>query len=323
MATERITFDFPGLLTVDQTSQQARATYKRTLTKVRLSTLGVASAATDIKVQLRLANVAQATEYTLPAGLKSAENTAASVEVAANTWHDFIITATGSAVDLKVEAEFEVAVTVTGGSTLDLGLGTLGQLKRFIIGADATSTTYDEAITLIGRGAAGLIDRHCNRTFKRSAAAVEDFRGGAEVLVLARYPLEAITSIGLKAAGESAFTTQSGVVDTYAVESGVLLLSSAVGTHQDQLRVTYAGGYWYDTTDDESGTMPTGATLLPYDITAAWLLQCQQIWQSRDDIGIAHVTTGGDGALLNTRLGVLKIIPQAEDILEPYRRMML
>jgi len=322
MATERITFDFPGLLTVAQTSQQARASYKRTLTKVRMSTLGVASAATDIKVQLRIAEAAQAVEYVLPAGLKSAENTAASVVVAAGTWHDFIVTATGDAVDLKVEAEFEVAVTVTGGSTTDLGLGTLGQLKRFVVGADAASTTYDEALTLLGKGVAGLIDRHCNRTFKRSATATEDFRGGTDVLLLARYPVESVSTIGLKSVGETSFTTQTDAVDTAAVDSGVVLLVSPVGTHRDRLRVTYAGGYWYDTSDDDTGTLPEGAALLPADVQMAWLLQCQQVWQSRDALGTAHVEAE-TGTLLNTRLGILKLIPQVEAMLEPYRRLML
>lgn len=322
MATERITFDFPGALTAGQISQQARATYKRTLTKVRLSTIGINPSGTDLTVQLRLANAAQATLYTLPAGLKSAENNA-SVEIAANTWHDFIVVDYADAADLKVEAEFEVAVSVVGGSTVDLGLGTLGQLKRFLLNSGIVAeTTYDEAIAFIGRGVANLIDRQCNRTFKRGASITEDFRGGTDLVLLARYPVETVASIGLKSVGESIFTTQATVVDTFALDSGVLLLTGSIGSERDQLRVTYTGGYWYDTSDDDTGVMPAEATLLPADVKMTWLMECQHAWQSRDALGIQHAGQDG-GALLNTRLGILELSPMSKAALEPYQRLML
>jgi hypothetical protein len=323
MATERIQFSLPGLLAVDQVSQQSRATYARTLKYVRLSTLGINPSGADITVRLRIGGSAQATTYSLPAGLKSAENTAANVSVAANTWHDFIVVTTGDAADLIVEAEFEVAVSALGGSTTDLGLGTLGQLKRFLLSAGIVAeTTYDEALTFIGKGVAGAFDRYCNRTFKRGASITEDFRGGTDLLLLARYPVESIASVGLKTVGESAFTSQGDVIDTAALETGCLLLTATTGTERDQLRVTYTGGYWYDTSDDGSGSQPSGSTLLPTDIQLTWLLECQHVWQSRDKLGIEH--TQGDGtALLNTRLGILELSPFSKAALEPYRRLIL
>ena len=323
MATERIQFSLPGLLTVDQVSQQSRATYARTLKYVRLSTLGINPSGADITVQLRLAGVAQATTYSLPAGLKSAENTAASVAVPLNTWHDFVVVTTGDAADLVVEAEFEVSVAAVGQNTTDLGLGTLGQLKRFLLSTSIVAeTAHDEAITALGKGVAGLIDRHCNRTFKRGADITEDFRGGTDLVLLARYPVEAITGVGLKSAGESTFTAQSSTVDTVALDSGVLLLTGAIGSERDQLRVTYTGGYWYDNTDDGSGTMPAEAALLPADVKMVWLNECQHVWEAADRLGIAHVPQG-ESALLNTRLGILELSTVSKSILEPYRRLML
>jgi len=323
MPIERITFDFPGLLTVGQVSQQSSADYDRTLVKVRLSTLGVNPSGADVTVQLRLASVAQATTYSLPAGLKFAENTAADVAVGEDVVHDFVVVTTGDAADLKVEAEFEVGVAAVGTNTTDVGLGTLGELKRFLLSAGVVAeTTYDEAVTAIGRGVAGAIDRYCNRTFKRSAAATDDFRGGTDLLLLSRYPVESVTSVGLKTVGETSFTAQTGVVDTAALNTGVLLLTGDLGTERDQIRATYAGGYWYDPTDDGTGTQPSGAALLPYDVKWAWLLQCQQVWQSRDALGVTHTGEGGAGsAFLNTRLGVLDLIPQVKSALEPYKRV--
>lgn len=323
MAVERITFDFPGLLSLSQVSQQVSADYRRVLKKVRLSTLGINPTGADCKVQLRLATVVQATEYSLPAGLKFAENTAASVEIAADTVTDFIISATGSAADLKVEAEFEVTVSAVGGSTTDLGLGTLGQLKRFLLTSGIVAeTTYDEAIAALGRGVAGAFDRYCNRTFKRGTSITEDFRDGTDLLLLARYPVESVASVGWKTVTETSFTTQTNIVDTYALDSGCLLLVATLGDQRGQIRVTYSGGYWYDTTDDDTGSLPSGATLLPHDVKMAWYLQCQQIWQSRDALGTTH-TEPPSGALLNTRLGVLELIPQVKEALDPYRRLQL
>jgi hypothetical protein len=323
VATERITFDLPGALVPDQVSQQVRADYKRTLKKVRLSTAGIQPSGAAVVVKLRLAESAQAAEYTLPAGLKSAENTALDVEVAADTWHDFIVTAAGNASDLKVEAEFAVAVNVLGGSTTDCGLGTLGELKRFLISdADVAETTYDEAITAIGRGVAAMFDAHCNRTFKRGVGITEDFRGHTDLLLLARYPVESVASIGLQEVGESAFTTQTDIIDTIGLNSGVLQFVAELGTKNSRVRVTYTGGFWYDNTDDGTGSQPSGATLLPADLKQAWLLQCQHIWTSRDIKGVVHTNANVPGFnSINTRLSLLDLAPVVKETLQRYRRL--
>jgi hypothetical protein len=327
VATETLIFDLPGLLQLDQVSNQTSVSWKRTLKKVRLSTLGTAPAGADIKVKLRLAAVAQATEYSLPAGLKYAENIAADVEIAADTLHDFIISANGNNTgsDLKVEAEFEVAINVLGGSTTDLGLGTLGQLKRFLINDSVVAeTTYDEAITAIGKGVASLFDRYLNRTLKRSETAVEDFRGNTDLLLLGRYPVESVASIGLQEVGESTFTTQTDIIDTVGLNSGVLQLVAQLGTKNSRIRVSYAGGYWYDASDDGTGTLPTGATELPADLQQAWLLMCQHIWTSRDIKGVVHTNAAVPGfQFINTRLSTLDLLPLVKSALDPYRRLML
>ena len=136
--------------------------------------------------------------------------------------------------------------------------------------------------------------------------------------------MESITSIGLKTVGESAFTAQAGIIDTVALNSGVLCLVAETGTERDQLRVTYAGGYWYDTSDNGSGTMPDGATLLPHDVKLAWLLQCQHVWMSRDVIGVSYVQKdGSEGMKLAGGLKNAELIPQVKDMLEPFKRIML
>lgn len=319
MGREIITFDLPGLLTLDQVSNQTSVSWKRTLTKVRLSTLGIAPSGSDLKVKLRLAEVAQATEYTLPAGLKFAENNA-SVEIAADTLHDFIVTAHASAADLKVECEFEVAAALATNTT-DVGLGTLGELKRYLLNAGiAAETTYDEALLALGRGVAGQIDRYCNRTFKRGASITEDFRGGTDLILLGRYPVESVASIGLKSTGESVFTTQTDIIDTVGLDSGILALVSELGTHRDQIRVTYTGGYWYDPTDDGTGTQPTDAALLPYDLKLAWLNQCLHVWSKRQNLGLDHAITDPQQKTTFTNLD---LFPAVKTTLDQFRRLAL
>jgi hypothetical protein len=86
--------------------------------------------------------------------------------------------------------------------------------------------------------------------------------------------------------------------------------------------VTYTGGYWYDDTDAGTGTLPSGATLLPADVKMIWLNECQLVWQASDRLGIQHIPQG-ENALLNTRLGILELSPMSKAALEPYRRLML
>ena len=231
-----------------------------------------------------------------------------------------VVSATGNASDLKVECEFEVAAALATDTT-DAGLGTLGELKRYLLNEGiADETGYDEAILALGRGVAGLFDRYCNRTFKRGASITEDFRGGTDLILLGRYPVESVASVGLKSTGESTFTTQTDIVDTVGLNSGILQLVSELGTHRDQIRVTYTGGYWYDPTDDGTGTQPTGAALLPYDIKLAWLNQCLHVWSKRQNLGLDHVITDPQQRTTFTNLD---LVPAVKGTLDQFRRLAL
>ena len=113
------------------------------------------------------------------------------------------------------------------------------------------------------------------------------------------------------------FVTQAGIIDTLNEVSGLLYLLSTVGTPRGLLRVNYTGGYWVDISDNESGSLPSGATALPKDLQMAWLLQCQHIWSKRDNLGIDHAVEQDRRQTFTN----LELVPEVKDILNDYRRI--
>lgn len=207
---------------------------------------------------------------------------------------------------------------------MDLGLGNLIELKRRLLAATMlTQTTYDSAITAIGRGVAGAFDKHCNRQFARLAGAVDQFSADRMSYTLARFPLETLTTIEQRddVAGGWVAQTVNDVVVNRDDAAGLLHFGTTLGSHLSQVRVTYTGGYWYDTAETEDTTQPLGSTKLPYDVKEAWYLQCEAVWAVRDKIGSGLVKTGGgDAALLGLSLPGLDLIPLVKQILAGHTR---
>lgn len=158
-------------------------------------------------------------------------------------------------------------------------------------------------------------EQACNRHFGRSATATFRFSGDQTEVIVDRYPIESITTIALREAGESSFTTQTGL--SYRLDEAAGLISfvdGPPGTARDDARVTFIGGYVLP-----GGTVSTGQTALPKDIEHAALEQCAHWYRNRDRLGLNSVS--GDGSVsLPTNLHLL---PSVEEILKPYRRLVL
>jgi hypothetical protein len=116
MSERSIQFD--GLLVNGQTGGEHSATFARTLLRIELATTGVNPASADLKVQVRLAGVANAAIFTLPAGLKYAENLASGsgIAIAANVIEDWIITTAAGASDLVVTATYSESLAAGAGA---------------------------------------------------------------------------------------------------------------------------------------------------------------------------------------------------------------
>jgi hypothetical protein len=114
------------------------------------------------------------------------------------------------------------------------------------------------------------------------------------------------------------------VIENWEAESGLVQFSGVLGNYRVQARLTYSGGYWYDTTVAGTGELPAGATLLPAAIKEAWYLQCGQAWLTIDKLGLAHTEAlAGQGGFLNTRLSTLDLLPQVKAMIAAHRRMSL
>lgn len=202
---------------------------------------------------------------------------------------------------------------------MNAGFSSLTELKTAIVAAALRPRTdFDAALTALGLGAASLIEAFLNRTLAYEAGATCE--GSARVLVMSlpRYPLASVASVQLKGVEDEAFETLSGIIHRIDSKAGLLHFTGAPGAEHSTLKVTYTGGYWWDITEDSSGTLPVGAVLLPGAIRSAWLLQVQAMAEACNLFG-AQSSSKKDKA--GAALGDLDLLPLAAYMLRHFRRM--
>jgi len=335
MATERILFNFSGFLSVGRVSSIQSAPYQRTVTQVELSTKGQNPAANPVGVQIRLNTTPQALQYVLPAGLRYADNGSGLIVPAGAQVDVIISTATDAdAADLDVWVSLDPGPVTAGVDTTDCGLGTLGQLKRFLINSSIVAqTTWDEQIKIIGRGVAKSFNNATGRILKRETGARETFGVTHRNLVFQHIPIEQISKL------EVMYNTADGWIDISA-GLAVCLLDNFEGIlrikdmwpavdvfRHDQAglyRATVDGGYWYDPTDNGTGTVPmqfdgvTPANILTDDLQEAWFLQCQHLWVNRDNLGITWSPAGDTAHDTRKSLAGVKLLPTVAQVLTAY-----
>ena len=334
MATERIQLSLSGFIAVGRVSSQQAAPYNRTIQCVTMSTRGDNPAGVDIKIQIQFNNTPVVGDYILPAGLKLSVNTS-TLLIPANTIFSFIVTAApdpgpSAAADLDVTLDLWSGPDAGGLDTTDCGLGTLGELKRFCITPAMTNAnTFDVPLQFIGRGVAKSFNDAVNRRFKREVGVLEQFSFSRRNLCSIHTPIETITKMELKyseAEGWIDLTTGLSLCLVDYIE-GIVRVPDDMWPISAQFqhgkpgiwRLTITGGYWYDPTDDGTGTQPAGSYLLPDDLKLAWLLQCQHLFINRDNLGI---TWSPAGEVHDTRksLASVNFIPVAKSALSNYHR---
>lgn len=206
---------------------------------------------------------------------------------------------------------------------MNLGLGNLIELKRQLLTAGIVGeATYDTLITGIGQGVAGMFDQFCNRGFERIVGEVEDVTADRRYWCLRRFPVETVTTVEQRddvAQGWVALTVNDVILNRDD-KAGLLFFGSLQGTHLSRVRITYTGGYWFDTTEDGSGVKPGGATDLPKEVKLAWYLQCREVWNKIDRLGLSLVQGEGDKTFVAQMLAGLELLPAVKEILGTYRR---
>lgn len=203
---------------------------------------------------------------------------------------------------------------------MNLGLGNLYTVKQQLLAeALRAGTKYDAALTAIAKGVAAQFEKYCNRKLGRVVGATCVCSADRDHFFLDRYPLEDVTSVDLKSDAATGWETQTGFVLNWSASSGHVYWGGYAGPDYAQLRFTFTGGFWFDETEENNDTLPTGATALPDDLKLAWLLQCREIWQHQDKLGI-NLAEGKDRAF---SMATVEMLPQVKEILSAYRRYQL
>lgn len=209
---------------------------------------------------------------------------------------------------------------------MDLGLGNLIGLKRHLLAPGMmTQTTFDTVIADLGKAVAAAFEGYCARKFARVVGAQDIFTADRVSYVLTRYPLESISAVDLRDTMAAGWVAQdvNTLITQQDTEAGLVLWDGQAGTRRTLMRITYTGGYWYDTAETENTSQPSGSTLLPADLKGAWFTQCAYQWQVRDKTGKDIVRTGGSATFVSDSLGGLKLVPEVERVLQTYRRFQI
>ena len=203
---------------------------------------------------------------------------------------------------------------------MNAGLSNLATLRRHLLAQTMLSdTTFDTVITQIGLGVAGALEKYCNRKFLRTVADTATFSADRASLILPRFPVEGTPTVEHRANASDAFTTLSDVIQQLDANSGLVQFAAPQGDYLGLLRLTFTGGYYWDTTEDDTGTLPSGATALPKELQTAWLLQCEAVWAARDKLGTGLIEEGEKKSIPASLFG-MEIIPLVKEMLAPFKR---
>lgn len=179
---------------------------------------------------------------------------------------------------------------------MDLGLGNLIELKRQLLpAAMLAQTTYDVLIAALGKGLAAQFEKHCNRKFARVASETDEIAADRASWIVSRYPLESISAFEMRSDLSTGWVSLGDVNSTiinWDADSGLIEFGTVQGIYLQQLRITYTGGYWYDTAETENTSQPAGSTIVPGDLKLAWYLHARLAWQTIDKLGTNLLAAG-------------------------------
>lgn len=203
---------------------------------------------------------------------------------------------------------------------MNAGFSSLKFLKRHLLAEpQRAEVSFNDEILALGLGVAASMETYCDRQFARVVGATWITPGSNRTtFVFPRYPIESITGLEMRTRSGEAWEARDPdelILETIG-PSGVVILDTPLGGAGVSLRWTWTGGLWWDTTEDDSGTLPANATALPADLRQAWLLQCQEIWSRRDNLGMGLTLRPTERA----KLSELDLVPAVRAMLRPHTR---
>jgi len=207
---------------------------------------------------------------------------------------------------------------------MNAGLSNLATLKGYLLpGTMQSDTQFDAKLALIGLGVAGLMETFCNRLFAYAAGDTVIFTGDRPHFYLPRYPFVSVAAVEMRYFDTDGWTAIDGQPIQTNPGTGLIQFGFEVGRRPLQVRVTYTGGYFYETKESTDigypTAVPSGATALPATVQLAWLTQCAEHWNKSDKLGAGLISEPDREAAT----GALKLSPGVREMLQPFIRYQL
>ena len=210
---------------------------------------------------------------------------------------------------------------------MNAGLCNLATLRRHLLaaGSMADERRFDEVLTDLGRGVAAEFDRRCNRRLAYLAGDTITITGNRAHFTLPRYPLVEVTKVETRASDADAWTEDTAQPYRTQAEAGMVFFGGELGGVETQVRLTWTGGYWFETLEPDEDGYPTSAPdpdaiALPADLLHAFLLHCRAVWQSLDKVGADLLRTGSSSQFVTGSIGSLDLSPVVSATLRHYTR---
>jgi hypothetical protein len=207
---------------------------------------------------------------------------------------------------------------------VNAGLGNLTELKAFILAASMRAQTdYDEQLLQIGKFVAGIFSERCTRKFEYSEGNVDEMTANRSFMLATHYPLNLTEPLKVEICdgwvnGAPVWTEITNAIYNVGADASMVQLAGYQGNYLSRIRLTSTGGYWWLGLDALTAA-PAGATEIPGELKAAWLVQCQALWLVRDNLGIT-VAGAGSVSFVTLSLPGFELIPEVRDLLVDYKR---
>lgn len=160
---------------------------------------------------------------------------------------------------------------------MDAGFSNLSYLKdRLLLASDAAGSAYDDAVLALGRSVASFFEVHCDREFARVVNHVYEAPADRSYVIVPRYPIESVSSAEVRDNLVDGWKAQE--VLNILPDSGMVYFVGDIGIYGSTAKITYTGGYWWDTSEDGSQTQPSGSNAIPQGLVLLWAQFCKYLW---------------------------------------------
>lgn len=203
---------------------------------------------------------------------------------------------------------------------MNAGLSSLAILKTAVLpDSMRSSAMWDDTLVALGLGVAEAIEQHLDRRLAWMVGDTVESDAQRVIISVPRYPVTEFTAVDLQATPTSFWENIGGLVTRYAKSSGLVCFGRPPGDESSTIRVTWSGGYWWDTEEEGSGEIPEGVTALPNVLFTAWATQVQALCTALDLFGAQagkDVLGSGSNLLINAEA----LTPAVVTMLKPFRR---